>query len=89
MMIHYKQKHLGMHVLLLSLHQLQGCFIWLICSSKKLFTATSSEEEEQFNCSTENMEVSFQAYQMDYDAFMDLHELLKPGLNEYIRSNNN
>ena len=29
------------------------------------------------------------AYQMDYDAFMDLHELLKPGINEYICNNNN
>ena len=26
---------------------------------------------------------------MDYDAFMDLHELLKPGINEYISNNNN
>ena len=26
---------------------------------------------------------------MDYDAFMDLHELLKPRINEYISNNNN
>ena len=26
---------------------------------------------------------------MDYDAFMDLHELLKPGINEFISNNNN
>ena len=69
-MIHYKQKHLGMCVLLLSLHQLQCCFIWLICSSKKIgpykerkkITTASSEEEEQFNHSTENMEVSFREH---------------------------
>ena len=29
------------------------------------------------------------AYQMDYNVFMSLHELLKPGIDEYVCQNNN
>ena len=29
------------------------------------------------------------AYQMDYDVFMSLHELLKPGIDEYVNKSNN
>ena len=29
------------------------------------------------------------AYRMDYDVFMSLHELLKPGIDKYVRKNNN
>ena len=29
------------------------------------------------------------AYRMDYDVFMSLHELLKPGIDKYVHKNNN
>ena len=29
------------------------------------------------------------AYQMDYDVFMSLHELLNPGIDEYVHQNHN
>ena len=29
------------------------------------------------------------AYRMDYDVFMSLHELIKPGIDEYVCQNDN
>ena len=61
-----------------------------LISAKEKFTITSITEEEPFNHCIKNLEVFFpERYQMDYEAFMRLHELLKEGIKKSISSNNN
>ena len=48
-----------------------------------------SGNDEQSNCYNENMVVFSRAYCMDYQGFINLDNLLKDGIGEYIRNNNN